>query len=154
MPKAAKKLSTILRRKRRPKSVYAKGWETRRANKAALEEFLGQKTVQALKKGLAPLTNDPDAAKAAGWSPVTVAEAAQMGAVHSEQRGDAVISLLAIHRDEQLCCFLADIMQLRKCGMPAHAPIMVTRSQVEALEDFLTEHGVTMFGRRPVEKAA
>jgi hypothetical protein len=147
MPKGPKKLSTLSRRKR-PKGVYAKGWATRRLRKVAREAYLATTekpptvNVQAVADEIA---------RASGWNPATVAEASQMGTVHSEQHarpGDAVISLLAIHRDEQLACFMADMQCIRRMGMPVHAPIMISRSQIEAIEDFLGEQGFSMFGRR------
>lgn len=146
MPKQPKKLSTTSQRKRRPKGVYAKGWATRRLRKVAREAYLEE--AGSMVKAIASQLPKPPA----DWNPTTVAEAALMGAgaapSEGASRGDAVISLLAIHRDEQLACFMADMQCMRRMGMPSHAPIMVSRSQIEAIEDLLGELGYSMFGRR------
>lgn len=148
MPKAPKKHS--ISRRRRPKSIYAKGWETRRLRKIARDAYLEEAT-GALSNALGAVTSDPKAAQAAGWTPVNVAEAAMMTSdpnVRSEiSGGDALLRLTTLHRDEQLSCFMADMAAMRRMGMPSHAPVIITRSQIEAIEDFLAEHGVSMFGR-------
>lgn len=52
-----------------------------------------------------------------------------------------------LHRDEQLCCFVADIAAMRRAGWPSHAPAIISRSQIEAIEGFLQDLGYSMFGK-------
>lgn len=61
--------------------------------------------------------------------------------------GEAILRMSVANRDEQLCCFVADMQTMRRAGIPAHAPINLTRSQAEAIEDLLGELGYSVFGK-------
>lgn len=74
---------------------------------------------------------------------------------------DAIARTLDMHRDEQLCGFLGDMSAARRSGqMVGHFPVMLSRSQAEAIEQWLVEQGYSAFGKRasgdsaPVTKAA
>lgn len=119
------------RRKKRPKSVFAKGWATRRRNQELLngpgEKIQGIAAIPATPESNADPRN-PNMAQ----SPI-----------------DAIARTLDMHRDEQLCCFLAEMSTMRRTGaLQGHFPIMLSRSQAEAIEGWLTEYGYSPFGRR------
>lgn len=132
MSKKPKSRSSVSR-KRRPKSVYAKGWATRRRKASILtqhdDHLMGQQNM--------PVPQ------------VAQTSRSEMAA------GDGIIRTLRIARDEQICCFLAEMAAIRRMGSPTpFGPIMVSRSQIDAIEDFLAEHGCTQFGISNVAKAA
>lgn len=134
MPKKPKKRS-FKPRKRRPISMYLKGWETRRRN-------------QERKQGV-PAQNVSN--NAPGNPNLTTGLATPFPSdrkVEQVSAGEAIIRMSRIHRDEQLCCFLGDMQTMRRHSPPNHAPVMLTRSQAEAIEVFLTEQGFSMFGPR------
>lgn len=147
------------KRARRPKKIYAKGWETRRRNelereRQAIEFALSAEIAEAATEGMKNT-----------WQPVerphsideAVEQKVQQRLEHEARvaqtrpsevaAGDAILRTVMLHRDEQLSCFMADMRLMRHLGMPPYAPISVTRSQIEAIEDFLTESGFTEFGR-------
>lgn len=110
-----KKAKPVPRRKR-PKSVLRKAWETRRARAA-------QKQI--------------NQAKSTSISQIPPSDA-------------AVLRLLEQMRNEQLNCFMADMESIRRSDAPAFVPITVTRTQADAIEQFLSEYGYSAFGQRKV----
>lgn len=72
--------------------------------------------------------------------------------IQSRSDVDALLTTYRLNRDDQLCCFVADMQAIRRQGLPNHAPVMLTRTQAEAIEDFLSEHGFSVFGK--LNKAA
>lgn len=63
--------------------------------------------------------------------------------------GDAIMRTILMHRDEQLCCFLAEVATIRRQpSVGAYMPLMISRSQVDAIESLLEEHGYSGWGKR------
>lgn len=134
MPKKPK-LRSIARRKKQASS-YLKGWETRRQN-AADKKAMG--VIERLSE--TPIGPEHFDLKAIGQEMQAANRAEGSG-------GDAILRTVVLHRDEQLCCFLGDMQALRQmAGIPCFAPFTISRSQIEAIEDFLTEQGYSPFGR-------
>lgn len=125
------------KRARRPKKIYAKGWETRRRRAEAAKE-----AKELILSMGATLEKAAESTQTQGWQPVKPAQAGEVSA------GDAIMRTIIMHRDEQLCCFLAEVSTIRRQGVPAYAPLMVSRSQVEAIESLLEEAGYSQFGKR------
>jgi hypothetical protein len=59
---------------------------------------------------------------------------------------DALSRTISMHRNAQLCAFLGDLVSIRgKGGWRDFLPIMVSKPQIEAIEDFLLRSGYTIF---------
>jgi hypothetical protein len=145
MPKKPK-IRSVVSRKKRPKSVYSRGWETRRRNQEALRSLhltseghkaFSNKIVKGLQQAVATT----------GLVTQSPSDDHSNDNRREVSAGDAILRTVMIHRDEQLCCFVAEMMTLRRQGVPSHAPMMVSRSQCEAIEDLLAELGYSMFGK-------
>lgn len=135
----------------RPKSVLKKAWETRRRN-----------------AGVKPLTIDRDGfLKGLGTELRNLNEGlpTQSGAMEPKNaqasptprsdNPDPIAALLDQFRDEQLCSFVAEIAAIRHMQGPnSHQPIMLSRPQAEAIEDFLVSEGYGPFGRSSVVRKA
>lgn len=133
-------------KRKRPKSVMQKAWATRRLKAMTLvdrEEFL---------KGVA--AHMPTAESNAD---------PQNPNSRLRSEVDGIARTIELHRDEMLLGFLGDMAAVR--GMRPyndHHPMLVSRAQAEAIEQFLTEQGYSPWGRRSgaagdqnaVEKAA
>lgn len=138
------------KRARRPKKIYAKGWETRRRNQEAAQD--AALIASATRMGLyqeSPTITDPShsCTTAIGASAEPGANQASQTRPSEVSAGDAIMRTIIMQRNEQLCCFLADMSAVRRFQMGGHkhAPLMVTRSQIEAVEDFLREQGFSEF---------
>lgn len=139
-----------VQRSKKPKDRYAKGWETRRAKAS-------QKVLAGLNEALAMAADAPIPSSA-------IQNAAIRGQVHILNQaaqmspetagGDAILRTVMMHRDEQLCCFMGDMAALRRMGGSRFMPVVISRSQIEAIEDFLADQGFSMFGRSGASKAA
>jgi len=129
MPKKPKPLSSV-RRKRRPKSIYAKGWETRRLRAQGIPANVAIPN--------AMVGGDPNVPLTTGLTTQSRSEVSG---------GDALLRMAMMHRDDQLCGFLGDMNAMRMMRMPAHAPMMLSRAQAEAIEEFLIDHGYSLFGK-------
>lgn len=150
------------KRARRPKNIYAKGWETRRRRAEAAKE--ARELILSM-----GATLEKAAAGTKGWKPITMTDTARMempsttaigaseapGANQASQDrpseingGDALLHMSTLHRDEQLCSFIGTIDFIRKLpGVPTYMPITVSRTSIEAIEDFLRDHGYSAFGK-------
>lgn len=149
MPKMPKTRS-VVSRKKRPKSVYSRGWETRRRNQerenaadvwaaqAALNEISRHEKLSATT--MRGASTEPGAnLNTTGTATPSRSEASG---------GDALLRMRIMHRDDQLCGFVAEMATMRRMSKNDHMPLMMARAQLEAIEDFLIESGFTPFGRR------
>jgi len=141
------------KRPKRPKSVFAKGWETRRRNQLLRDsENMGVPGNPVMGETNAD-PRDPNVYQQSA----TLRAANQASPIppSSPSAIDAIENTLRLQRDEQLCGFMADLLFVRQhVRGPVHAPMVVTRSQIDAIEEFLSEHGYSAFGMANRAKAA
>lgn len=153
---------SITKKAKRPKSVLKKAWETRRKNAAhrALPEaemnrllYGDTETSSDLMKQVAPMLKSPPGlaslAQGTQQTSQTATLRSEANGINPEYNPAAEIAhVLDLHRTEQLCAFLGDISALRQNGqMKGHYPIMVSRTQINAVEDFLRDHGYGPWGK-------
>jgi hypothetical protein len=119
--------------------MYLKGWETRRRNAKAKASEEKKSAVETQSMNEAIFGDNAQPMKKYWNSEPRPAE----GEVSS---GDALLHMALLHRNESLCQYVAEIQTIRRLSIPVHAPIMISRSQAEAIEEFLIEHGFSMFG--------
>ncbi len=134
--------------KRQPLNRHKKGWATRRRKRKAELKRIEAEAAK-LKPELDKLFEGTPAVSTdtANDNKLT-AQAAATNSIPRSEAVDAVGRTLEMHRDEQIACFLADMVAMRQMGgMKGHFPIMVSRSQIEAIEEFLTDHGYSGFGK-------
>lgn len=141
-----KKKATTSRK--RPKSVMRKAWETRRAKLAAAAGYMPP---EALKQAAQEATNQLRSRMLDGLSPDT--KTSETETHRSEVNGpylnpDAIDRTNERHRDEQLLAFMGDLAAARQSGnCNGHYPWLVSRPQIGAIEDFLSLHGYSAWGK-------
>jgi hypothetical protein len=127
------KKSKLVPRRKRPRSVLAKAWVTRRKNAAAKgvnkEEFLRKldASLRLATEETPPATQTP---RSEAW-----------GVLRD------VSDMLHANMTEQLCSFVGDMAAIEHMR-PAedHHPVMVSWPQARAVQTFLHSHGFTSFG--------
>lgn len=130
---------------KRPKSVLRKAWKTRRARAelAKLPKYDPK----------APLVVDREAflEEVAAHMPQTDTandNKAQPSQTHRSEI-DGIARTIELHRDEMLLGFMGDMNAIRSQRRGTdHHPIMLSRAQAEAIEQYLNEQGYTPWGRR------
>ncbi len=140
---------------KRPKSVLRKAWETRRKNekhRASLEGqmnkvFFGDNADTSKLPGLASLSQ---ATKTLGTETPRSENAATVGGVNAAF--DAVARTIEMHRDEMLLGFMGDMSAMRSTnGRTGHHPIMLSKAQANAIEEFLSLHGYSAWGKAEIK---
>lgn len=69
------------------------------------------------------------------------------GELDASTQQDVVIALLNQVRTEQLCSFVAEMAAVRRMAGANYNPVIVSRMQAEAIEEFLVELGYGVFGK-------
>lgn len=154
MKKSITKKAKPISRKR-PKSVLAKAWETRRA-KAELKKFWDEAAPAKPPKLQGGFIMQPELeeeiaslAKATPTSETATPRSENEATANGVNAAfDAIVRSNVMHRDEMLLGFMGDMAAMRRVTNSGHYPVMVSRAQAKAIETFLDEHGYSPWGHR------